>query len=233
MKVYLPFIPEATATTRREPALLRRPATKRTLQTDSLSEAKQVYASNKGQDNAEDVNKMPSPAKKQAVIAVISPTPSSKEEKTEKLDEDTVLSPQALFSQHLVQSPDGVDPVLSSFNAIDSDLLGKEVSAAKSITSSILAKGFPEGWLDETHSASNLFPDEFDLDVEFDLAAEFDLINPNVEYGLADEFDLDADIGNQDQELIKIYAANELIEQVASNDDEAEEIRDFLLDLFA
>ena len=85
MKVYLPFIPEATATTRRMAALLRRPATKRTLQTDSLSEAKQVYTSNKGQDNAEDAIKLLSPAKKQAVIAVISPTPSSKEEKTEKL----------------------------------------------------------------------------------------------------------------------------------------------------
>ena len=95
MKVSLPLIPEATATTRRvPPALLRRPATKRT-HTDSLSEAKQVYASNKGQNNAKDVIEMPSPAKKQAVIAVISPTTSSKEEKTEKSDEDIKLYPQA------------------------------------------------------------------------------------------------------------------------------------------
>ena len=104
MKVSLPLIPEATATIRRvPPALLRRPATKRT-HTDSLSlsEAKQVYVSNKGQNNAKDVIEMPSPAKKQAVIAVISPTTSSKEEKTEKSDEDIKFSPQpqvqALFS---------------------------------------------------------------------------------------------------------------------------------------
>ena len=79
------------------------------------------------------------------------------------------LSPQALFLQHLVQSPDGVDPQFSCFNVTGSDLLDREMSAAKSITSSVLAKGFPEGWLDET----NLFPEEFDLNVELDLAAEF------------------------------------------------------------
>ena len=81
----------------------------------------------------------------------------------------------SLQSQHLVQSPDNIDPAqLSCFNSInvtDFDLLDQEVSAAKSITLSILAKGFPEGWLDETIT----FPEEFDLNAEFDLAAEFNL----------------------------------------------------------
>lgn len=159
MKVSLPLIPEATATIRRvPPALLRRPATKRT-HTDSLSEAKQVYASNKGQNNAKDVIEMPSPAKKQAAFAVISPTTSSKEEKTEKSDEDIKFSPQpqvqALFSQHLVQSPDRINPAqLSCFNVTDFDLLDREMLAAKSITSSILAEGFDSEKLSMTAGGS-------------------------------------------------------------------------------
>lgn len=67
-----------------------------------------------------------------------------------------------------------------------------------------------QAWLDEAHVA-DLFPEEFDLNVEFDLAAEFDLADANAL-------------------ILKIKATDELIVQVASND-ELEEIRDFLLDL--
>ena len=155
MKVSLPFIPERP--------LLPLAAClhcfssfchETHLQTDSLSE-------------------MPSPNKKQAASAVISPTTSTKEEKTEKSDEDIKPLLKIFFRNTSFNLLTGstVDPQLSCFNVTGFDFLDREMPAAKSITSSILAKGFPEGWLDET----NLFPEEFDLNVELDLAVEFSL----------------------------------------------------------